>query len=102
MRPEYDFSIIKGAVRGKYAKALRAGHNIVIHNEEGTTLSNILNLKKGQFVDRVEQRETRRIQVERSLQILTRNCWVSLRSTQPTTPRTISEALQKINLLLAR
>jgi len=37
MKPEYDFSILKGAVRGKYAKALRADHNVVIHNEDGTT-----------------------------------------------------------------
>ncbi len=37
MRPEYDFSKMKGAVRGKYYKAYRAGHKVVIHNEEGTT-----------------------------------------------------------------
>jgi len=36
MRPEYDFSSMKGAVRGKYYKAYRAGHKVVIHKENGT------------------------------------------------------------------
>jgi len=31
MRPEYDFSGMKGAVRGKYYKSYRAGHKVVIH-----------------------------------------------------------------------
>ena len=36
MRPEYDFSTMKGAVRGKYHKAYREGHKVVIHKEDGT------------------------------------------------------------------
>ena len=37
MRPEYDFSSMKGAVRGKYYKAYRGGHMIEVHKEDGTT-----------------------------------------------------------------
>ncbi|MBN1675062.1 MAG: hypothetical protein JXR37_28735 [Kiritimatiellae bacterium] len=29
LRPEYDFSQLKGGVRGKYAKRFRAGTNLV-------------------------------------------------------------------------
>jgi hypothetical protein len=29
LRPEYDFASLKGGVRGKYARRLRAGTNIV-------------------------------------------------------------------------
>lgn len=36
MRPEYDFSAMKGAVRGKYCKAYREGHKVIIHKEDGT------------------------------------------------------------------
>lgn len=35
MREEYDFS--KG-VRGKHAKALRNGHQTIIHKSDGTTV----------------------------------------------------------------
>ena len=37
MLPEYNFSGKKG-VRGKHAKALRAGYTITIHKEDGTVL----------------------------------------------------------------
>ena len=30
MRPEYDFASMKGGVRGKYAKRIREGTNIVL------------------------------------------------------------------------
>ena len=30
LRPEYDFSTMSGGVRGKYAKAYRAGTNIAV------------------------------------------------------------------------
>lgn len=30
MRPEYDFASMKGGVRGKYAKRLRADSNLVV------------------------------------------------------------------------
>jgi len=36
MSPEYDFSTMKGAVRGKYYKAYREGHMVVVHKEDGT------------------------------------------------------------------
>ncbi len=35
MRPEYDFSTMKGGVRGKYCKAYREGHKVVVHKEDG-------------------------------------------------------------------
>ena len=38
MRPEYDFSTIKGGVRGKYCKAYREGHKVIVHKEDGTPL----------------------------------------------------------------
>jgi hypothetical protein len=47
MRPEYDFSSMKGAVRGKYFKAYRAGHKVVIHNEDGTTSIQYFKLEDG-------------------------------------------------------
>jgi hypothetical protein len=47
MRPEYDFSSMKGAVRGKYYKAYRAGHKVVIHNEDGTTSVQYFTLEDG-------------------------------------------------------
>jgi len=36
MQPEYAFSKMKGGVRGKYAKAFRAGHTVKIHKADGT------------------------------------------------------------------
>jgi len=47
MRAEYDFSSMKGAVRGKYCKAYSAGHKMVIHNEEGTTTVQHFKLEEG-------------------------------------------------------
>ncbi|HEX8948930.1 MAG TPA: hypothetical protein VF790_08225 [Dissulfurispiraceae bacterium] len=38
MKPEYDFSTMKGGVRGKYYKAYRAGHKVKMHKADGTTL----------------------------------------------------------------
>lgn len=35
MKPEYDFSKMEGGVRGKYAKAFRAGHTVKIEPEDG-------------------------------------------------------------------
>ena len=34
LRPEYDFSVMKGAVRGKYARRMRAGANIALLEPE--------------------------------------------------------------------
>lgn len=47
MRPEYDFSTMKGAVRGKYHKAYREGHKVVIHKEDGTDSVQYFRLEDG-------------------------------------------------------
>ncbi len=47
MRPEYDFSSMKGAVRGKYYKAYRAGHKVVIHKADGTISVQYFKLEDG-------------------------------------------------------
>ena len=47
MKSEYDFSSMKGAVRGKYYKAYRAGHKVVIHKGNGTTSVQYFRLEEG-------------------------------------------------------
>ena len=47
MRAEYDFSSMKGAVRGKYYKAYRAGHRVEIHKADGTTSVQYFKLEDG-------------------------------------------------------
>src|SRR3990172_243491 len=47
MRPEYDFTTMKGGVRGKYYKAYRAGHTVKIHKEDGTTVVQYFKLEDG-------------------------------------------------------
>lgn len=47
MRPEYDFSSMKGAVRGKYYEAYRAGHKVEIHQADGTTSVQFFKLEDG-------------------------------------------------------
>ena len=47
MRPEYDFSSMKGAVRGKYYKAYREGHTIEVHKEDGATSVQYFKLEDG-------------------------------------------------------
>ncbi|OHE56267.1 MAG: hypothetical protein A2Z47_09820 [Thermodesulfovibrio sp. RBG_19FT_COMBO_42_12] len=47
MKSEYDFSSMKGAVRGKYYKAYRAGHRVIIHEEDGTTSVQYFKLEDG-------------------------------------------------------
>ena len=47
MRPEYDFSTMKGAVRGKYYKAYRQGHKVIIHKENGTESVRYFKLEDG-------------------------------------------------------
>lgn len=47
MRPEYDFSKMSGAVRGKYYKAYRAGHKVVIHKADGTISIQYFKLEDG-------------------------------------------------------
>jgi hypothetical protein len=47
MKSEYDFSSMKGAVQGKYYKAYRAGHKVVIHQVDGTTSIQYFRLEEG-------------------------------------------------------
>ncbi len=47
MKAEYDFSSMKGAVRGKYYKAYRNGHKVVIHQADGTTSVQYFKLEEG-------------------------------------------------------
>jgi hypothetical protein len=47
MRPEYDFSTMKGGVRGKYYKAYREGHRVVVHREDGTDSVQYFKLEDG-------------------------------------------------------
>jgi len=47
MKSEYDFSSMKGAVRGKYYKAYRAGNKVVIHRIDGTTSIQYFRLEDG-------------------------------------------------------
>jgi len=37
MLPEYDFSKMTGAVRGKYYQAMQSGYSVTIHKADGTT-----------------------------------------------------------------
>lgn len=47
MRSEYDFSSMKGAVRGKYYKAYRSGHKVEIHQADGRTSVQYFKLEEG-------------------------------------------------------
>jgi hypothetical protein len=47
MRPEYDFSSMKGGARGKYYKAYREGHKVVVHREDGTDSVQYFKLEDG-------------------------------------------------------
>jgi hypothetical protein len=47
MKSEYEFSEMKGAVRGKYYKAYRAGHKVEIHQADGTTSVQYFKLAEG-------------------------------------------------------
>jgi hypothetical protein len=47
MKSEYDFSRMKAAERGKYYKAYRAGHKVVIHQDDGTTSVQYFKLADG-------------------------------------------------------
>ena len=50
MKSEYDFSSMKGAVRGKYYKAYRAGHKVGIHHIDGTTSIQYFKLEEGAVI----------------------------------------------------
>jgi hypothetical protein len=47
MRTEYDFSRMKGGVRGKYYEAYRAGHKVKIKQVDGTATVQFLKLEDG-------------------------------------------------------
>lgn len=47
MKSEYDFSRMKGGVRGKYFKKYREGHKVVIHNEDDTVTVTHFKLEEG-------------------------------------------------------
>lgn len=47
MLPEYDFTNMKGGVRGKYYKAYREGHTVEIHKADGTTSVQYFRLEDG-------------------------------------------------------
>ena len=47
MRSEYDFPSMKGAVRGKYYRAYRAGHKVEIHKSDGSTSVQYFKLEDG-------------------------------------------------------
>ncbi len=57
MRPEYDFSKMKGGVRGKYYKAYRAGHTVEIHRADGSTLVQHFKLEDGAVMLESDVRE---------------------------------------------
>jgi hypothetical protein len=50
MLPEYDFSHMKGGVRGKYSKAYRNGHTVKIHKTDDTTTVQNFKLEEGAVV----------------------------------------------------
>lgn len=47
LKIEYDFSKMKGAVRGKYPKAYREGRAAKIHKMDGTTVVLHFRLEEG-------------------------------------------------------
>jgi hypothetical protein len=47
MKSEYDFTSMKGAVRGKYYKAYREGHKVEIQQADGTTSVQYFKLEEG-------------------------------------------------------
>ena len=47
LRAQYDFSTMKGGVRGKYYEAYREGHKVVIHKEDGTKSVQYFKLEDG-------------------------------------------------------
>jgi hypothetical protein len=51
LRPEYDLkTLLKGAVRGKHAKAMREGYTVTIHQEDGATLVQNFTLQENAVV----------------------------------------------------
>ncbi|HOE96824.1 MAG TPA: hypothetical protein PK847_09600 [Candidatus Sumerlaeota bacterium] len=57
MRPEYDFSSMKGGVRGKYYKAYREGHKVIIHEDDGSDSVQYFKLEDGAVMLEPDVRE---------------------------------------------
>ena len=57
MKPEYDFSTMKGGVRGKYYKAYRQGHQIEVQEEDGTVSVQYFRLEDGVIMFEPDVRE---------------------------------------------
>lgn len=57
MAPEYDFSGLKGGVRGKYHKAYQQGHEVRILREDGTTSVHWYGLEDGAVLLEPDVRE---------------------------------------------
>jgi hypothetical protein len=47
MKPEYDFSDMKGGIRGKYYKKYREGHKVVVQKEDGADSVQYFRLEEG-------------------------------------------------------
>jgi hypothetical protein len=50
MRPEYDFSDMKGAVRGKFCKEYRKGHKVIVHKEDGADSVQYFKIEDGAVI----------------------------------------------------
>jgi glutamine synthetase len=57
MKKEYDFTKMKGGVRGKYYKAYREDHTIKIHKMDGTTIVQHFTLEEGAVMLEPDVRE---------------------------------------------
>jgi hypothetical protein len=57
MLPEYDFTNMKGGVRGKYANAYREGHTVEIRKADGTTSTQYFRLADGAVMLEPDVRE---------------------------------------------
>ncbi len=57
MIKEYDFSAMKGGVRGKYHKKYREGHSVIVHHEDGTETMNYFKLEEGAVMLEPDVRE---------------------------------------------
>jgi hypothetical protein len=57
LRAEYDFTKMKGGVRGKYYQAYRAGHSVKILQADGTTSVQTFKLADGAMIIEPDVRE---------------------------------------------
>lgn len=57
MKQEYDFSRMKGGVRGKYHKKYREGHSVIVHHEDGPDTVHYFTLEDGAVMLEPDVRE---------------------------------------------